>query len=71
MPGNKPPIGRKLPGDRSCPLETDLTSGMDAGEAVVWKAPYFAPIKWPNLKRQAKLDAEVSIDFLDWQNAMG
>jgi hypothetical protein len=71
MPGNKPPIGRTLPGDRSCPLETDMTSSMEAGEAVIWKAPYFAPIKWPNLKRQAKLDAEVSIDFLDWQEAMG
>ena len=31
----------------------------------------FAPIKWPNLKAQAKLDAEVSIDFRNWQEAVG
>jgi len=71
MNGNKPPIGRTLPGDRSCPLKSDLTSDMDAGMGVIWKAPHFAPIKWPNLKAQAKLDAEVSIDFSDWQAAMG
>ena len=71
MPGNSPPIGRKLPGDRRCPIETDLTSDMEAGQAVVWKAPYFSEIRWPNLKRNATLDAEVSIDFLDWQRATG
>jgi hypothetical protein len=48
-----------------------MTSGMEPGEAVIWKSPNFAPIKWPNLKRQAKLDAEVSIDFTNWQNTMG
>lgn len=71
MNGNSPPIGRTLPGDRTCPLETDQTSGMDAGEGIIWKAPNFAAIKWPNLKAQARLDAEVSIDFKNWQRAVG
>lgn len=71
MNGNSPPIGRTLPGDRQCPLETDLTSSMDAGMGVIWKAPHFAKVKWPNLKAQARLDAEVSIDFKNWQRAMG
>jgi hypothetical protein len=71
MNGNSPPIGRKLPGERSCPLETDLTSGMDDGMGVAWKAPNFAKVKWPNLKKDARLDAEVSIDFTNWQRAVG
>jgi hypothetical protein len=80
MPGNQPPIGRTLPGDRTCPLETDLTSGMDSGKAIIWKSPHWADIKWPNLKRKPhpkqknktlRLDAEVSIDFTNWQNAVG
>jgi hypothetical protein len=71
MNGNQPPIGRTLPGDRSCPIETDLTSDMDAGEGVIWKSPNFAPVKWPNLKGDTRLDAEVSIDFRDWQQAVG
>lgn len=70
MNGNSPPIGRKLPGDRSCPLNTDLTSDMDAGMGVAWKAPNFCKVKWPNLKGQTKLDAEVSIDFVNWQEAI-
>lgn len=72
MPGNAPPIGKKLPGDRRCPIETDITSRMPAGQAAVWKAPHFCKIKWPNLKRSAPtLDAEVSIDFVNWQEAVG
>lgn len=72
MPGNAPPIGKKLPGDRSCPIETDITSRLPPGQAAMWKAPHFAEIKWPNLKRKATtLDAEVSIDFVNWQNAVG
>ncbi|QLH83215.1 hypothetical protein [Halosimplex pelagicum] len=70
MNGNAPPIGRTLPGDRKCPLNTDLTSDMDEGMGVSWKAPHFAQVKWPNLKAQAKLDAEVSIDFRNWQEAI-
>jgi hypothetical protein len=71
MNGNAPPIGRKLPGDRSCPIETDLTSDMKAGRAMAWKAPHFAEVRWPNLKGETKLDAEVSIDFENWQRAVG
>ncbi|GGL26129.1 hypothetical protein GCM10009037_07200 [Halarchaeum grantii] len=71
MSGNAPPIGRKLPGDRECPMTADLTSSMDAGQAVIWKSPHFAEIKWPNMKGQARLDAEVSIDFERWQDAAG
>lgn len=71
MPGNAPPIGRKLPGERRCPINTDLTSDMQAGTAIIWKAPHFAEIRWPNLKRGVTLDAEVSIDFLNWQRATG
>ena len=72
MPGNSPPIGRKLPGDRRCPIETDITSHRKIKEgAEVWKAPHFATVKWPDLKASAPLDAEVSIDFLDWQRAVG
>jgi hypothetical protein len=71
MNGNSPPIGRTLPGDRSCPLETDQTSSMLAGQGMAWKAPHFAEVKWPNLKGKTKLDAEVSIDFRNWQRAVG
>lgn len=72
MPGNAPPIGKKLPGDRRCPIEADITSRMEPGQAAIWKAPHFAKIKWPNLKRMAPtLDAEVSIDFANWQEAVG
>lgn len=71
MPGNSPPIGRKLPGSRQCPIETDLTSDLPAGEAYIWKSPNFAKIGWPDLKGKARLDAEVSIDFLEWSDAIG
>ncbi|QIO23098.1 hypothetical protein [Haloarcula sp. JP-L23] len=71
MNGNSPPLGRTLPGDRSCPLNEDLTSDMDTGEGMPWKAPNFAKLKWPNMKGDARLDAEVSIDFLNWQEAVG
>ena len=71
MPGNAPPIGRKLPGDRRCPLERDITSSMPAGQAVIWKKPFFAEMRWPNLKRNVTLDAQVSVDFLDWQRTTG
>lgn len=74
MPGNSPPINRTLPGERSCPIEKDLTSSMDPGRAIIWKN-YFADFKWPNLKRLPKdvpqLDAEVSIDFPGWARAVG
>lgn len=75
MPGNKPPIGRTLPGDRSCPMEKDKTSDLDPGHAYMWKSPNFAEIRWPDLKSQPedrpRLDAEVSIDFTNWQQATG
>lgn len=70
MNGNAPPIGRTLPGDRRCPIEQDITSDMTAGEAVIWKAPNFAEIRWPNLKADARLDAEISIEFRNWQRAI-
>jgi len=75
MPGNEPPINRTLPGERSCPMNTDLTSSLDPGYAYVWKSPHFAEIRWPDLKSKPKdkprLDAEVSIDFRRWQEATG
>ncbi|MBB6645069.1 hypothetical protein [Halobellus ruber] len=75
MPGNEPPINRTLPGERSCPMNTDLTSSLDPGHAYVWKSPHFAEIRWPDLKSKPKdnprLDAEVSIDFRRWQEATG
>jgi hypothetical protein len=75
MPGNAPPTGRTLPGDRECPIETDLTSTLDPGRAYIWKSPHFAEIRWPDLKSKPedrpRLDAEVSIDFRNWQTAVG
>ena len=70
MNGSAPPIGRQLPGDRRCPLESDLTSSLQPGQAVSWKNPHFAEIRWPNLKGEISLDAEVSIDFQRWQEAI-
>lgn len=73
MAGNSPPIGRTLPGDRECPIETDLTSSLEPGRAYMWKSPHFAKIRWPNLKdkKPSRLDAEISIDFTRWQDAVG
>lgn len=71
MPGNAPPINRKLPGERRCPLNKDMTSSLPPGRAYIWKAPYFAEIRWPDLKKNVQLDAEVSIEFMDWQRAIG
>ncbi|APE95428.1 hypothetical protein [Halodesulfurarchaeum formicicum] len=72
MPGNSPPLGRKLPGDRRCPLEADITSRRKIEDgAEIWKAPNFATVTWMDLKGKIELDAEVSIDFLDWQRALG
>lgn len=71
MAGNAPPIGRKLPGGRRCPLNTDVTSHLPPGRAVIWKSPHFAEIAWPDLKGKIRLDAEVSIDFLEWSETVG
>lgn len=75
MAGNAPPIGRSLPGDRECPIDTDLTSSLPPGHAYMWKSPHFAEIRWPDLKSEPterpRLDAEVSIDFTNWQDATG
>lgn len=71
MNGNDPPIGKTLPGGRSCPMRKNLTQYYDPGEAQIWTNQKFAKIKWPNLKANARLDAEVSIDFPRWQEATG
>lgn len=72
MAGNAPPIGRRLPGDRYCPIEQKVyTTNMDPGYAAIWKGEHFAKLRWPELKAKARLDAEVSIDFTRWQEATG
>lgn len=63
MNGVEPPIGKTLPGDKSCPMVADYTSGMDPGEGQIWNTNNYASISWPNVKREARLDAEISIDF--------
>lgn len=64
MNGMEPPVGKSLPGDKSCPITTTrYTQQMESGEAMVWNTNNYASINWPNLKRGARLDAEVSIDF--------
>ena len=64
MGGASPPIGKSLPGDKSCPIPTDrYTRDMSAGEAMSWNTNNYASFSWPNIKRGARLDAEVSIDF--------
>ena len=64
MAGATPPIGKSLPGDKSCPIPTERYSrNMETGEAMAWNANNYASISWPNVKGQARLDAEVSIDF--------
>jgi hypothetical protein len=63
MNGSAPPVNKTLPGDTTCPMEADYTSGMDPGEGQIWNANNYASISWPNLKQGVRLDAEVSIDF--------
>jgi hypothetical protein len=64
MGGTKPPIGKTLPGDKSCPINTErYTREMESGEAMAWNTKNYASISWPNVKRGARLDAEISIDF--------
>ncbi|WP_256423033.1 hypothetical protein [Halobellus rarus] len=64
MNGATPPIGKSLPGDKSCPIPTARYSRqMESGEALTWNSQNYASINWPNIKRGARLDAEVSIDF--------
>ncbi|WP_418284770.1 hypothetical protein [Halorubrum sp. DTA46] len=59
-----PPIGKSLPGNKSCPIPTErYTNGMEKGEAMAWNSKNYASISWPNVKGKARLDAEVSIDF--------
>lgn len=64
MNGMEPPVGKSLPGEKSCPIPTTwYTQDMESGEAMTWNSSNYASISWPNLKRGARLDAEVSIDF--------
>jgi len=63
MPGMSPPIGKTMPGEKTCPMEYDYTTSMDKGEAQVWNTRNYASISWPNLKREGRIDAEISIDF--------
>jgi len=64
MGGASPPIGRSMPGDKSCPIPAErYTRDMETGEAMAWNTNNYASISWPNVKGQARLDAEVSIDF--------
>lgn len=73
MNGATPPIGKSLPGDKVCPINYDVTSTMDKGQAAAWRpgTQNFAGFSWPNLKRDARLDAEISIDFPTWSEARG
>lgn len=63
MNGTSPPIGKTLPGDKKCPMPDDYASNMDDGEGQAWTTTNYASVSWPNLKRDARLDAEISIDF--------
>lgn len=64
MEGATPPVGKKLPGDKRCPMQTArYARNLEKGEALVWNTTNYASINWPNIKREVRLDAEVSIDF--------
>ncbi|WP_188977472.1 hypothetical protein [Halocalculus aciditolerans] len=63
LAGNSPPVGKKLPGEKRCPLETDLTSRMPTGQGVVWSTNKFAPIAWPNMKSRRRVDAKFELVF--------
>lgn len=63
MNGASPPIGKTLPGEKTCPMEKDWTTGMDVGEGQFWTTNKFAPVGWPNLKRENRIDAQISIEF--------
>jgi hypothetical protein len=63
MSGMSPPINETMPGNKSCPMEVDYTTSMPKGKAQVWNTRNYASISWPNLKRQGRIDAEISIDF--------
>lgn len=63
MNGTSPPIGKSMPGDKTCPMYEDYVSDMDAGQGQIWTTQNYASISWPNLKRDARVDAEVSIEF--------
>ena len=73
MNGASPPIGKTLPGDKECPMHHDRTSSMDKGQAQIWRpgSQTFADFSWPNLKRDARLDAEISFEFPTWSEARG
>jgi hypothetical protein len=64
MAETDPPIGKSLPGNKSCPIPSKrYTQEMETGEAMAWNTNNYASISWPDVKRGARLDAEVSIDF--------
>lgn len=63
MNGSAPPIGKTLPGDKTCPQTNDWTSSMDVGEGQCWTTQNYASISWPNLKRKKRVDAQISIEF--------
>lgn len=64
MNGMEPPVGKSLPGDKSCPVDdASYTRNMSKGEATAWNTTNYASISWPNVKRGVRLDAEISIDF--------
>jgi len=73
MNGATPPVGKSLPGDKVCPVNHDVTSTMNKGRAAAWRpgTQNFAGFSWPNLKRDARLDAEISIEFPTWSEARG
>lgn len=74
MNGMAPPSGT-LPGDKRCPVEQGSPfdpTDMPKGEGTAWTGTgAFAPISWPNLKRDRSIPAEISIDFPGWSAASG
>lgn len=63
MNGASPPIGKSLPGEKKCPMSSDWTSEMDVGEGQIWTTQNYCSIAWPNLKREGRIDAQISIEF--------
>jgi hypothetical protein len=63
MNGAAPPLNKKLPGDKRCPINHDWTSDMDTGEGQFWTTQNYCSVAWPDLKREGRIDAQISIEF--------
>lgn len=45
------------------PTDGDVTSRMDLGEGLIWKAVKYASFSWPNLKRFHSIPARVTVEY--------